>query len=86
MSRNNTKCKATNAGFEAKWQFVVSFESLFSHFLRYEDAKLSGITVRHKLKYKGVGVDRKVEANFGVDPEHWGRGGASGDDQKVGET
>jgi hypothetical protein len=24
---------------------------------RYEDAKLSGITVRHKLKYKGVGVD-----------------------------
>ena len=37
---------------------------------RYEDAKLSGITVRHKLKYKGVGVDRKVEANFGVDPEH----------------
>ena len=42
---------------------------------RYEDAKLSGITVRHKLKYKGVGVDRKVEANFGILNIEGGGGG-----------
>ena len=40
------------------------------HMHRNEDAKLSGITLRHILKYKGVGVDRKVESNFGGEPEH----------------